>query len=30
MNTCPTDIDRNGDTGVNDFLTLLGGWGACR
>ena len=30
MNTCPTDIDRDGDTGVNDFLTLLGGWGACR
>jgi hypothetical protein len=28
--TCTTDIDRNGDTGINDFLTLLGGWGACR
>ena len=28
--TCPTDVDRNGDTGINDFLTLLGGWGACR
>ena len=28
--TCPTDIDRDGDTGINDFLTLLGGWGACR
>lgn len=30
MTTCPTDVDRNGDTGINDFLTLLGGWGACR
>ena len=28
--TCPTDINRDGDTGINDFLTLLGGWGACR
>ncbi len=28
--TCPTDIDRDGDTGIVDFLTLLGGWGACR
>ncbi len=28
--TCPTDVDRDGDTGINDFLTLLGGWGACR
>ena len=28
--TCPTDIDRDGDTGIQDFLTLLGGWGACR
>ena len=28
--TCPTDIDRNGDTGINDFLTLLGGWGECK
>ena len=28
--SCPTDIDRDGDTGINDFLTLLGGWGACR
>ena len=28
--TCPTDIDRNGDTGINDFLALLGGWGPCR
>ncbi len=28
--TCPTDIDRNGDTDIQDFLTLLGGWGACR
>ena len=27
--TCPTDINRDGDTGINDFLTLLGGWGAC-
>ena len=27
--TCITDIDRNGDTGINDFLTLLGGWGEC-
>ena len=27
--TCPTDIDRDGDTGIKDFLTLLGGWGAC-
>ena len=30
MNTCTTDINRDGDTGINDFLTLLGGWGACR
>ena len=29
MNTCPTDIDRDGDTGIQDFLTLLGGWGEC-
>ena len=28
--TCPTDINRDGDTGIQDFLTLLGGWGACR
>ena len=28
--TCPTDINRDGDTGIIDFLTLLGGWGACR
>ena len=28
--TCTTDIDRDGDTGISDFLTLLGGWGACR
>ncbi len=28
--TCPTDINRDGDTGINDFLTLLGGWGACK
>ncbi len=28
--TCPTDVDRNGDTGITDFLTLLGGWGPCR
>ena len=28
--TCPTDIDRDGDTGIIDFLTLLAGWGACR
>lgn len=27
--TCPTDVDRSGDTGINDFLQLLGGWGAC-
>ena len=27
--TCPTDINRDGDTGIQDFLTLLGGWGAC-
>ena len=26
----PTDIDRDGDTGIQDLLTLLGGWGACR
>ena len=24
------DTDRDGDTGIQDFLTLLGGWGACR
>ncbi len=24
-----TDINRDGDTGITDFLTLLGGWGAC-
>ncbi len=28
--TCPTDVNRDGDTGIADFLTLLGGWGACR
>ncbi len=28
--TCTTDINRDGDTGIQDFLTLLGGWGACR
>ena len=28
--TCPTDVNRDGDTGIQDFLTLLGGWGACR
>ena len=28
--TCPTDINRDGDTGITDFLTLLGGWGACQ
>jgi len=28
--TCPTDVNRDGDTGINDFLALLGGWGACR
>ena len=28
--TCPTDINRDGDTGIQDFLTLLGGWGACQ
>ncbi len=28
--TCPSDVNRDGDTGINDFLTLLGGWGACR
>ena len=27
---CPTDIDRNGDTGIDDVLGLLGGSGACR
>ncbi len=28
--SCPTDVNRDGDTGINDFLALLGGWGACR
>ena len=28
--TARADINRDGDTGINDFLTLLGGWGACR
>ena len=23
--TCTTDINRDGDTGIQDFLTLLGG-----
>ncbi len=27
--TTYADVDRNGDTGINDFLTLLGGWGPC-
>ncbi len=30
VGSCPTDINRDGDTGINDFLTLLGGWGACK
>ena len=30
MGTCTTDINRDGDTGIQDFLTLLGGWGACQ
>ena len=25
--TCTTDINRDGDIGIQDFLTLLGGWG---
>ena len=28
--TCTTDVNRDGDTGILDFLTLLGGWGACQ
>ncbi len=28
--TCTTDINRDGDTGIQNFLALLGGWGACR
>ena len=28
--TCTTDINRDGDTGIQDFLALLGGWGACQ
>ena len=30
MTTYLTDINRDGDTGISDFLTLLSGWGACR
>lgn len=26
---CPTDLDGSGDTGFNDLLQLLSGWGAC-
>ena len=26
--SCPTDVNRDGDTGIQDFLTLLGGWAA--
>ena len=28
--TCPSDVNNDGTVGINDFLTLLGGWGACR
>jgi hypothetical protein len=27
--SCTTDVDRDGDTGINDFLSLLGNWGPC-
>ena len=27
--TCPTDLDRNGHTGIVDFLNLLAAWGPC-
>ncbi len=27
--SCPTDVNRDGDTGINDFLSLLGAWGPC-
>ncbi len=27
--TCPSDVNRDGDTGIQDFLALLGGWGEC-
>ncbi len=28
--TCPADIDNNGDVGINDFLDLLAAWGPCK
>jgi len=28
--TCPSDVNNDGNVGINDFMTLLGGWGACR
>ncbi len=28
--SCPTDINRDGDTGIQDFLTVLGLWGPCK
>ena len=27
MNDCPTDLDGDGETGVNDILELISAWG---
>ena len=28
-NSCPSDLDGDGLTGINDFLKLLANWGPC-
>ncbi len=28
--TCPSDVNNDGTVGINDFLQLLGDWGACK
>ena len=27
--TCPSDVDNDGNVGINDFLQVLGDWGEC-
>ena len=27
--TCPSDINNDGNVGINDFLQLLADWGPC-
>ncbi len=29
VDTCPGDVDGDGEVGINDFLQLLAAWGAC-